>query len=85
MAWSLKGFIKAFRTVDVRAVEFHNCRGDFASWAEHSLQDEVLVQQLKKAGAAKLKGEELRKAISSVAEKRFNALSGQVQRATKLF
>jgi hypothetical protein len=85
MSWSLKGFVKALRAVDVRAVEFHNCRGDFASWAEHSLQDEVLARQLKKASAAKLTGEELRKAMVGVAEKRFNELSKQVQMATKLF
>jgi hypothetical protein len=85
MSWSLKGFIKALQTVDVKAVEFHNRRGDFESWAEHSLQDEVLSRQLEKTRTAKLKGEALRKAIISVAEKRFNELSNQVQMATKLF
>jgi hypothetical protein len=84
MSWSLKGFIKALQTADIKAVEFHNRRGDFESWAEHSLQDEVLSRQLKKTRIAKLKGEALRKAIISTAEKRFNRLSGQVQRATKL-
>jgi hypothetical protein len=44
-----------------------------------------LARQLRKTSAAKLKGEPLRKAIISVAEKRFNALSRQVQMATKLF
>jgi len=85
MTWSLKGFIKALQTIDINAVEFHNSRGDFESWAKHSLQDEVLTRQLKKTRTAKLKGEALRKAIISVAEKRFNKLSKQVQTATKLF
>jgi len=85
MTWSLKGFIKALQTIDINAVEFHNRRGDFESWAKHSLQDEVLTRQLKKTRTAKLKGEALRKAIISVAEKRFNKLSKQVQTATKLF
>jgi alpha-amylase len=85
MSWSLKGFIKALQTVDIKAVEFHNRRGDFESWAEHSLQDEVLKRQLKKIKAAKLKGEPLRKSIISVAEKRFNELSTQVRVATQLF
>jgi len=85
MSWSLKGFTKTLQTVDVAAVEFHNRRGDFASWAEHSLKDEVLARQLKKAGAAKLKGETLRTALVGVAEKRFNKLSKQVQTATQLF
>jgi alpha-amylase len=85
ISWSLKGFAKALQTVDIRAVEFHNRRGDFESWAEHSLHDEVLAQELKKARTAKLKGEELRKAIVNVAEERFAALNRQVQAATKLF
>ena len=85
MAWSLKGFIKALQTVDLKAVEFHNRRGDFESWAEHSLQDEVLSRQLKKTRTAKLKEEPLRKALINAAEKRFNELSKQVQTATRLF
>jgi len=85
MSWSLKGFIKALQTVDIKAVEFHNRRGDFESWAEHSLQDEVLPWQLKKTRIAKLKGEALRKAIVGAAEKRFNRLGKQAQMATKLF
>ena len=84
-AWSLKGFVKALQTVDLKAVEFHNRRGDFESWAEHSLQDAVLSQQLKKTRTEKLKGEPLRKALINVAEKRFNELSQQVQTATRLF
>jgi alpha-amylase len=85
MSWSLKGFIKALQTVPIKAVEFHDGRGDFESWAEHSLQDKVLKRQLEKTRTAKLTGEPLRKAIISIAEKRFNELSRQVQLATKLF
>ena len=85
MSWTLKGFTKALQTVDLKAVEFHDCRGDFESWAEHSLQDEVLAKQLRKIGAAKLKGEELRREIIDVAEKRFEVLNKQVQTATRLF
>jgi alpha-amylase len=85
MTWSLKGFLKGLQTVDTKAVEFHNRRGDFESWAEHSLQDKVLSRQLKKTRIAKLKGEALRKAIVDTAEKRFSELSEQVQTATKLF
>jgi hypothetical protein len=85
MSWSLKGFIKALQTIDIKAVEFHNGRGDFEGWAEHSLQDEVLSWQLEKTRIAKLRGEGLRKAIIGTAEKRFSKLSKQVQMATKLF
>ena len=84
MAWSLKGFANALKTVDLAAVDFHNSRGDFESWAAHSLKDKVLSRQLKKAGA-KLKGDPLRTALVNVAEKRFSKLSKQVQKATQLF
>jgi hypothetical protein len=85
MTWSLKGFIKAVQTVDVNAVEFHNRRGDFESWAEHSLQDEVLSSQLKEIRTSKQKGETLRKAIINAAKKRFAKLEEQAQTASRLF
>ena len=85
MSWSLKGFIKALKTVDIEAVEFHNHRGDFESWAEHSFQDGNLSIQLKKIRESTHKGEVLRTAIINVAEKKFKQLSEQVQMATKLF
>jgi alpha-amylase len=85
MSWSLKGFVRALRTVDVEALEFHNSKGDFEPWAENSLQDEVLSQRLSKARAAKLNGEELRKSLITIAEKRLSQLVSQVQAATGLF
>jgi alpha-amylase len=85
MAWSLKGFIKAIKTVEVKAVEFHNRRGDFERWAQHSLQDEGLSRQLKEIRVSKQKGEMLRKAVITVVEKRFRILSKQVQTIVKLF
>jgi alpha-amylase len=85
MSWSLKGFVKALQGVDVKAVEFHNCRGDFEAWAGHSLQDKVLSLQLAKTRTQALKGEALRKALIDIAEKRFNQMSRQVRKATGLF
>jgi alpha-amylase len=85
MSWSLKGFAKALQAVDVKAVEFHNRRGDFESWAEHSLQDKTLAHQFKGIRESKLKGEALRKAVLDAAEKRFKKLSTQMQAALKLF
>ena len=85
MPWSLKGFIKSLQAVTIKSVEFHNRRGDFESWTKHSLQDEVLSRQLREIRTSKLKGEALRKAIITVAEKRFEKLSRQVQTAVKLF
>lgn len=71
MTWSLKGFLKALRTIDAAALEFHNKRGDFESWAEHSLQDELLQAQLKKIRATKVKGELLRKKLVEVIGEKF--------------
>ena len=85
MSWSLRGFVKALRAVDVNAVEFHNSRGDFEPWAEHSLKDNALSQQLNKVRVAKLKGETLRNALITTAEKRLSQLVSQTQVATGLF
>jgi alpha-amylase len=85
MSWSLKGFAKALQTVDVKALEFHVRRGDFEPWAEYSLQDKVLSRALAKVKEGKLKGDALRKALVEVALKRFNELSKQAQKATRLY
>ncbi len=85
IAWSLKGFIKALQKIDDNAMEFHNHRGDFESWATHSLHDKVLSQQLKAIRIAKEKGKTLRNTIITTAEKRFSELSKQAQTATRLF
>jgi alpha-amylase len=85
MAWSLKGFLNALQTVDVKAIEFHSRRGDFESWIQHSLQDESLSEQLETTKKLKLKDEDLRRKIVSVVKKRFNEASEQVQAATRLF
>jgi alpha-amylase len=85
MSWSLKGFVKALQTVDVTSLEFHISRGDFSPWAKFSLQDKVLARQLGEVKAAKLKGEPLRKALVTIAEKRFSQLIKQTQKATALF
>jgi alpha-amylase len=85
MAWSLKGFAKALKTVDVKALEFHAARGDFEQWAEHSLQDMRLSREFARIRNAKLKGAALREELTAAAEKRYHVLSEQAQKATRLF
>lgn len=85
LTWSLKGFLGALRKVDIEVLEFHQKRGDFESWAEHSLQDELLQAQLNKIRVSKPKGELLRKRLVAVVEERFRTSSEQVKAATKLF
>jgi alpha-amylase len=85
MAWSLKGFASALKTVETKALEFHIRRGDFDAWARHSLQDSVLSTELMKIKTAKLEGQELRKELVKTVNKRFDDLSKQTQTATRLF
>jgi alpha-amylase len=85
MAWSLKGFVKAIKSVDNKSLEFHTRRGDLEMWAENSLQDVTLALQLEKIRNTKSKGEPLRKALTEVAEKRYAELSTQIQSASGLF
>ena len=85
MAWSLKGFIKALKKVDVKSIEFHSGRGDFEEWIEESLHDKPLANKLKKIRAEKIRGETLRKALIKTASERFEVLKSQAQTATKCF
>jgi alpha-amylase len=85
MTWTLKGFLKALQTVDTKALEFHNSRGDFSSWAEHSLQDHTLQEQFDAIRASKEKGEVLRKNLAAAVKKQYSKVSAQVQNDTKLF
>ena len=85
MTWSLKGLIKALKTVDAKAIEFHVGNGDFESWAQSSLKDAKLAAKIKELKASGAKGEKLRDAIVSSANKRYAILSKQTQDATKLF
>lgn len=85
MAWSLRGFVKALKTVDSKALEFHNNRDDFEPWARYSLQDKTFARQLEKVSQSNLGGEALRKVIVNMAENRFTTLSRELQKSTRLF
>ena len=85
MAWSLKGFLKSLRTVNIKAIEYHDHRGDFENWAEHSLKDETLTKQLKAVKNQKLKGETLRKKLLTTVKKHFNEAKIQAQESTRQF
>ena len=71
--------------VDAHAIEFHNRRGDFASWAEHSLQDTTLQAQFDAVAESKVKGEVLRRKLVTATKKRFDEVNSQVQNDTRLF
>jgi alpha-amylase len=84
-AFSLAGFIKGVEKASVEALEFHNRRGDFASWATNSLMDPALGKDLKASALAKTKGEVLRKKLVATATKHYQTIQQQAQEATKLF
>ena len=85
MAWSLKGFLKALKEVNVKAIEFHVSNGDFESWAQSSLKDQKLALRFKEIKSSEENGEKLRETVVDFTEKRFTALNKQTQDATKLF
>ena len=85
MAWSLKGFIKALKDVNIKAIEFHVGNGDFESWAQSSLKDKKLASKIKELTASGEKGENLRKAIVEAATKRYITQGKELQDATQLF
>lgn len=85
MAWSLKGFLKALKKVETESIEFHSRRGDFERWAEASLHDKILAEELKKIRLSGLKGQRLRNAIIKVARERFKHLFQQAKTATQYF
>ena len=63
MAWSLKGFVKALREVNAKAIEFHVSNGDFESWARNSLKDQKLAQKFKELRIQRKKAKILEKHI----------------------
>ena len=85
MAWSLRGFTRAIQKVSMKSVEFHNKRGDFANWAEKSLQDQVLAREFKQMRLARTEGEQLKNGIVKVTKKRLDDLRAEIQSATRYF
>jgi len=71
--------------VDEKSIEFHNRRGDFERWAEYSLRDQVLAQQLRTIKTLNNKGMLLRKALAQIAQKRFVKLNKQVNKTLMPF
>jgi alpha-amylase len=85
MAWSLQGFGNALTKVTVKVLEFHDGRGDFEKWAEKSLHDKPLVEQLKRVRQSKASGEKLRNLLAKAVESRFVELYEQTRGATQFF
>jgi hypothetical protein len=69
----LADFCNATQTVDVRSVEFHFKRGDFALWIRETLGDSELANEISRVTKT-IRGEELRTTLHQTVEKRLTKL-----------
>jgi alpha-amylase len=60
-AWTLAGMQEILGTLPLASLEYHNCEGDYASWARTSLGDEFLAEKMTKLQSQR--GERLRKSL----------------------
>ena len=65
----LADFCNAIRTIDIRSVEFHFKRGDFAIWIRETLGDSELANEINRV-IKPIRGEELRTIIHQTVETR---------------
>jgi len=77
-ATSLGQFSQLLKKVELKSIEFHMKRKDFENWVR-SLGDQALVLQLAKLRAKNLSGENLRKEVSTIVERRLDKLRGELQ------
>jgi alpha-amylase len=61
IVWSLEAMVRVLPDVDLESIEYHNRKGDLASWARFSLGDKWLAEEMD--GLRGLKGEPLRKRL----------------------
>ena len=69
----LADFCNTIRTIDVRSVEFHFKRGDFAKWIRGPLGDNELANEINRVSKT-IRGEELRAALHRTVEARLTKL-----------
>ena len=69
----LADFCNAVQIIDVKSVEFHFKRGDFAKWIRESLGDKELANEIEGVNKT-IRGEELRTRIHQTLEARLTKL-----------
>ena len=69
----LADFCNAIQTVNIRSVEFHFKRGDFALWIRETLGDNELANEINRVSKT-IQGEELRTTIHQTVETRLAKL-----------
>lgn len=63
-AWSLEAMHRILSSVDIDSIDYHNRKGDLASWVRYSLGDERLAEEMEVLRP--LCGEDLRKRLQEV-------------------
>ncbi len=68
----LADFCNAIQTIDVKSVEFHFRRGDFALWISETLEDNELANEIDRVSKVSktIRGEELRRTIHQTVDAR---------------
>ncbi len=74
-ATSLEDFSEKLKDVDVDSVTFHYCRGDFQKWIDNILGDKDFANKLCFIDP-KISGEQLRKELLKMLDKRITELKG---------
>ena len=71
-SFCLADFCNAIRTIDVKSVEFHFKRGDFALWISETLGDNELANEIDRVSKVSktIRGEELRTTIHQTVDAR---------------
>jgi len=77
---NLVDFSETIKSVSLRAVEYHSCRGDFESWVRH-LGDHDLADRLRLLGETGLSGELLRRRMHEAVKSRCNELRRAIERS----
>jgi len=73
MASSLESFLEKLKKASIKAIEFHFCREDFTKWIKETLGDTHLAERISKINKS-THGEELRKTLQAIIERRVNQL-----------
>jgi hypothetical protein len=74
-ATSIFDFLDALKKVDVKSLEFHLKRNDFANWLRQVIRDDSLASEFERLRDAALTGEKMRDRLVQVTEKRCKELA----------
>jgi hypothetical protein len=69
----LGDFCNALQIIDVKSVEFHSKRGDFAKWIRETLGDKELANEIERVTKT-IRGEELRTTIHQTVDTRLTRM-----------